>query len=1009
MKKLLKVFLVFGFLVVFLFVVLLAAPFLIDFNKFKPQIQKVVAENVNAQLDFESARLTILDGLGVKLTNVSLVATSPEFKGEKVFQVETVRFFAEVMPLIREQRLVGHVEIAEPDIRFLQKGDKNVFATFAKPSDKKESKEDQPAKKANDSAPPSKDQVNDITKRVVVQDLEVRDARFVMLNYVGKAYVEKTRVDGLNLIVQNIGANREIRTTLSTNVTVNEAGARVSGPVVFDLKSQIDLDGSEFKMVKFLGKFSLDKLDINYQNAFVKRAGIPLHLAFRGAASAKSLQMDEVSFRLHTLQTNTSLKVSNFDDLSTHLKVVVENRDLAKLGDLLPQHKKMLTKGSLKLDLELKGALKQPHTVKASLGLSTQLTGADLALAARLDQLEPPTAQVKIVSKNLDLDALLRPFIPAKEDTKAVASGETKKDISPAASSPVKTSEAPASSSKDIEAMIPPELRKQLRGANVTVSAQMGRIKFGVIDIRNLVLDLQQRDLKTVLKEFSLAIFGGTVQTAATVDITESLPRIGFDFAANFGDMDVVKIASEFGVDLRKKDSPPPAAGKPTAPVAPAGNDGAGAGTANPEQGSSAKDIALTADQKRLLARVQAKAQVAIRSMKYNDIVINNFDFRARVADLKALVENFSLNAFEGGLRFRGAVNLGTDPISFESDTQLKGIEISQLIAVVKPEHKELLKGKFSLEIPLRGRGTTVPTIEKSLTGKGGFLLQNGELNTTSITPLINEQINKTIGGLSILKVGDGIINKAEGLLNNPLAQKLAAGNNFDLAKMKADYNGFQNIKVPEGSNVDGTLKQAQGTLEIKDGRIAITSQNETGSGKFAFVGSVGLDLTLAGGGDFFIADGAKAKMVKQSRHADLLFDDKGDLVVPVTLGGTVTSPKVGVNLKPLTQRFTANATKRLDEEVLGRIRGIVAGERDKYKQMLNQKAAEAKAKLEAAKAEAKAKLDAERKKVEARVAAEKAKAKAKADEEAKKALESKKVQDAKKKAGDKVKGLFGK
>lgn len=970
MKKSLKILVIIATSLVVLVGALLAAPFLIDFNKFKPQIQEAVAKQVHARIDFDSARLTILEGLGVQLTDVSIISTAPEFKDQRIFHVNKVQFFVELLAMIKEKKLVGHVEIAEPDIVFLQKADKNVFGTLVKSKSESAPEEKKPAGEA-----PDKEQINDITRRVVIQDLAITKANFSMQEYNGKSYVEKTRISDLNLIVRNIGANRDILTSLSTKVAVAQAGAQVNGPISLEIRSHLKTDGAELKQARFLGKLSFDKLSINVNNAFIKAPGIPLHLSFKGSATPKSLKIDSFDFKAHTLTAKATVSVSSFDTLATVANLALQNPDLAALGDLLPQHKAMLTGGKLNVKADLAGALKTPNTVKAAAQVSTVLKGADLNLSAKLDSMQPPVAQISVNSRSLDLDTLLRPFLP-KPGTPQPAPTPT-----PVAAS----TEAPGATKE----LIPQSLKDKLAGSNISFEANLGRIKFGVIDIRDFMINLRQEGLRTNLAQFSMGAFQGHLRSTATVDIAPPVPAANLDFSAKFGEIDVIKLASDFGVDLKAKTPPPADKPAPAATPAPA------------KDAPPAKDLALTPEQKRLLAGLAARIDVAVDGLKYDTIALSNLKLRTSVQNLTAGVDNFSFQGFDGSLKFMGRVDLAANPIAFQSATELNGVEISKLIAAVKPEHAGLLKGRFTLSIPLSGKGTTVPTIEKSLTGKGAFLLENGELNTTSVVPMINAQVNQMIGGLSVAKAADKVFKSANDLLAQPMVSQLAQKSGFDMAKIKADYEGMKAVKVSEDQAVKGSLKRAEGSLEINNGRIAITSKNASPAGTFDFLGSVGLDLTLQGSANFAFAETTRARMLSQSRHADLLFDDKGGLVVPLSLGGTVTAPKVSVNTAAIQSRFVANATKRVDEEVVGRLKAMAKGQLDRVKDLLNQKKAEALAKAKELEAKARAEKEAAQKKLQEKAKAEKAKAEGKAKEAGKKAVE--------KAAGEKLKGLFGK
>src|SRR5688500_6787643 len=100
---------------------LLILPFVINLNQFKPQIQSAVVEKVNAKIDFTSARLTILTGLGLKLENVVIENTDPTFAGTNLFTVNEVLFRTELMPLLKKQ-FVGEVRIDSPNIHMVKSG-----------------------------------------------------------------------------------------------------------------------------------------------------------------------------------------------------------------------------------------------------------------------------------------------------------------------------------------------------------------------------------------------------------------------------------------------------------------------------------------------------------------------------------------------------------------------------------------------------------------------------------------------------------------------------------------------------------------------------------------------------------------------------------------------------------------------------------------------------------------------------------------------------------------------
>ena len=144
----------------------LILPFLIDFSHFKPQIQAVVSGAVNAKVDFTSARLQVLPGLGVKIKGVTVENTDPVFNGTKLFAVDEVFFQTELMPLFQKQ-FRGEILIAKPEIVMARKGLQNNLGALAKPSDGTQA-ETPPAEEKAPADPKAQEDLMKLIKESVV-------------------------------------------------------------------------------------------------------------------------------------------------------------------------------------------------------------------------------------------------------------------------------------------------------------------------------------------------------------------------------------------------------------------------------------------------------------------------------------------------------------------------------------------------------------------------------------------------------------------------------------------------------------------------------------------------------------------------------------------------------------------------------------------------------------------------------------------------------------------------
>lgn len=132
-KKIKKVILVLAIIFASLSFIALFVPFFVNLNHFKPKIQELVAQKFNAKIDFSSARLNIIGGLGIKLNDVSLESTIKPFEGEKIFSADSAEVEFELFPLFT-RKLVGTVYLDTPSLNIVKIGKKDNISYFEKSS-----------------------------------------------------------------------------------------------------------------------------------------------------------------------------------------------------------------------------------------------------------------------------------------------------------------------------------------------------------------------------------------------------------------------------------------------------------------------------------------------------------------------------------------------------------------------------------------------------------------------------------------------------------------------------------------------------------------------------------------------------------------------------------------------------------------------------------------------------------------------------------------------------------
>ena len=813
----------------------LVVPFLVDFSSFKPQIQSVIAQNVNAKVDFESARLQLIPSIGIKLKGVSLENTDPLFNGTKLFSVECLLVSAQLFALLTG-KIVGHVEIDAPEFIIVKRGLKSNITALMKPSSPNStspvdqgsySKTDtkvgarpitdpndlssssaikpaglpDPQAQADVAAKALSETMAAIKEKVLIEGVYINGANITLRDLASvdasgaQVTAEPVRVRDLNIAVTNIGLDRDIKIRMDTKVDINEAGTSIKGPISVDKIVRVTMGGRGLEKATFVGKLSYDELLINYRDVFVKNPGIPLNMAFSGVLVPNDFNLETLVFNMHNIKIEAKAQVLNFVDPKLDADVKVANENLASLGDLLPKHKDMLVNGQLHLAAGVHGVISSLSTLEAKVDFDTKLAGTDLDIHLTSKGVSPFKGKLAVNSKRIDVDALIGPF----------------QNKSGGPSTPQPPSKSTATDGK-------------------------GNVAPGV---------------------------------AVDVDASQSAPN--------------------------------------TLPVA---ESNSSAAVLKP-----ATDFALTAEQKQTIQGTDAEVRVNLQEVNYTSQKLTNIIIDLDQKNLIGALNQFNIDGFGGKISASGKVDLASRPILFAIGFKMLEIHPEQVMAAIKPANKDLLVGRMNLDLAVTGSGTTVPTLNKTLNGSGSFRFLDGELHTKSIGSAMGEEFDQYLTTLSAGGAGQAIFDSAEKLLNSPLAKALGKSPP-DIAKMKEQYQSSGKMKLTDKTSANKSLKDVNGKIEIKAGRVYVVSATTDSSGTMNFNSFFDLELKL-GGTSVYTASAATIERLKsQSKYADLLLDDKNNLTIAMTLGGTIVEPKVTIGSAAMRESFTNKAKILIEKEV---------------------------------------------------------------------------------------------
>jgi len=198
MKRTLKIL---AIVVGVLIVILVALPFLIDVNTFRPKLESELTEALGRQVKVGNLSLSILSG-GVTADDI-LIADDPEFSKTPFVQAKALTVGVELIPLIFSKTLnVTDLTLNQPEINLVksENGEKWNFSSLGSKSEASaEPKATAPSKKTAPQAGTSSSGGN---PNISVAKLEVKDGRLTVSRAGSR---EKSRVyDKVNIEVTNL-------------------------------------------------------------------------------------------------------------------------------------------------------------------------------------------------------------------------------------------------------------------------------------------------------------------------------------------------------------------------------------------------------------------------------------------------------------------------------------------------------------------------------------------------------------------------------------------------------------------------------------------------------------------------------------------------------------------------------------------------------------------------------------------------------------------------------------
>lgn len=370
------------------------------------------------------------------------------------------------------------------------------------------------------------------------------------------------------------------------------------------------------------------------------------------------------------------------------------------------------------------------------------------------------------------------------------------------------------------------------------------------------------------------------------------------------------------------------------------------------------------------------EGQVSAKRIVVRKRVLTDFRSRMKLADGVFTLQEGSFGAYGGKVVASGSqAEIWKARMPFKGRLSLQKVDIGEVLAK-ETKYGGVLTGRGSFDLDVSGEGFETTELEEHLDGALKLSFDEGKWSAASLAPRLTaalEPLEKVPG----FNVGR--------LTGSNAIRKLVA--NF------AIENGRMTLKEPASLTLDGYAVSLTGSVGI--------------------AGSLAMEATWSLPGELI----AKATQGKCRTDAPV--------PVPMTLGGTVTSPDVSVKSSQvvvnlaracLSQQALGAASQALGVDVKAKAAEFEQKAKDLAKQAEAEAAAlrqQAEAEAARVRAEAEAKVAAEKARLEAEVLRQKQEAEAKAKAAAEKAAAEAKAKadaarkEAERKAKEKVGGFL--
>ncbi|MGH7885798.1 MAG: AsmA-like C-terminal region-containing protein [Thermodesulfobacteriota bacterium] len=260
---------------------------------------------------------------------------------------------------------------------------------------------------------------------------------------------------------------------------------------------------------------------------------------------------------------------------------------------------------------------------------------------------------------------------------------------------------------------------------------------------------------------------------------------------------------------------------------------------------------------------IRSNAAINSESGKFSKINYKNLGGNIEMKDKIINFNDLGFNFLSARLKTSGKYNMQGEMPKFSVNTNLSGLNITDLVKTFISPNSNAINGSTNLELQISGAGTEWKDIQNTLDGLGKIELTEGKLIDFNLA----EEVLTGITGIKGLS----------GLISQNLREKYP-----DIFKTSSTV--FYNMKTP--------FKIDKGKINLNN--LILSASNYIVDGK----GSIGLDSALNMKGVLVLSDKLSNDLINNQKYIAILKNAEGKIQIPFLLDGNLpgVKPKPDIN-----------------------------------------------------------------------------------------------------------------